>query len=72
MATREQLHKQVDAVPDDQVERARLVIVPVADDSEPGQIIDVWGNLSELTDAAAADLMDSMAQEEAAGGHDPW
>ena len=72
MATREQLHKEVDAVPEDLVERAHVVIEPVADEAKPGEIIDEWGNLSAMTDTAAGDSMDRLAAEEAAAGHDPW
>jgi hypothetical protein len=73
MATREQLHKQVDAVPEEALERAHLVIEPngVAIDTHTNTIDD-WGSLSAVTDSAAGDLMDRLADEEAATEHDPW
>jgi hypothetical protein len=72
MATREQLHKEVDAVPEEALERAHVVIESVADDAKPGDIVDEWGNLSAMTRASTARAMRRMAEEEAAAGLDPW
>ena len=33
---------------------------------------DEWGDLSELTDRATADLLHRLDAEEGAAGHDPW
>jgi hypothetical protein len=40
--------------------------------AENGDTVDEWGTLSALTDAAAGDLMDRLAEEEAAAGLEPW
>ena len=71
MPTREQLHKEVDAVPDDQLDNAHVVVESngsgAADEqSQPGDIIDEWGDLDAQTDAAAGDLMARLDEEEIA------
>ena len=40
--------------------------------AEPGDIVDDWGNLSAMTRSAAGDLMDRLAEEEAAAGLEEW
>lgn len=37
-----------------------------------GRIIDDWGDLGELTDAAAGRVLDDLAAEERAAGFEPW
>jgi hypothetical protein len=37
-----------------------------------GRIIDNWGDLGKLTDAAAARVLDDLAAEERAAGFEPW
>lgn len=79
MATREQLHKLVDELPESQLDPVAEFIVSGdangtddADTAQPGDIIDDWGNLSAMLDHAAGDLMRRLAAEEAAAGLDPW
>lgn len=72
MATREQLHKEVDAVPDDQLNRARVVVMPLPDEAKPEDTIDEWGNLSLMTRRSASRLMKRLSEEEAAAGLEPW
>jgi hypothetical protein len=70
MATREQLHKQIDAVPDDQLDQAHIVIVP--DAAKPGDIVDEWGNLSAIKRASARRTIRRLSQEEDDAGLEPW
>ena len=71
MPTREQLHKEVDAVPDDQLDNAHVVVESngsgAADEqSQPGDIIDDWGNLSAMKRGAASRKMKRLSEEEIA------
>ncbi len=68
MATREQLHKEVDAVPEEALERAHLVIDSngAGEDAEPGDVVDEWGNLSAMTRASTARAMKRLTEEEIA------
>ncbi len=38
----------------------------------PPETPDEWGDLSEMTDRAAADLFVRLDAEERAAGHEPW
>jgi hypothetical protein len=68
MTTREQLHKQVDAVPDEALERAHVVIDPIDDDLKPSDVTDEWGNLSAMTRASGHRALKRMTEEEQAAG----
>jgi hypothetical protein len=82
MPTREQLHEQVDAVPEDQLDNAQVVVLepngagPDHNDAQPGDIIDGWGNLSLMKRRSAQRKMKRLSQEEiAANGEtlaDAW
>ncbi len=76
MATRAELHQLVDELPDPQVPMARIVVEDSAAErqhrSESHDIIDKWGDLSAMTDAAAAETMQRLEEEERAAGHEPW
>jgi hypothetical protein len=76
VATREQLHNEVDAVPEEALERAHVVIEPVADEAQPGDVVDDWGNLSAMKRRSSARLMKRLSEEEiAANGQtlaDAW
>lgn len=41
-------------------------------EDKPYGIIDEWGDLSAMTDAAAAETMQRLEEEERAAGHEPW
>jgi hypothetical protein len=53
-----------------------FVIEPVVEDpateTDAGDIIDDWGNLSAMKRASAGRTMGRMAQEEADAGLEPW
>jgi hypothetical protein len=76
MATRAELHRLVDELPDPQVPMARIVVEESPSEREPGSeshgIADKWGDLSAMTDAAAAETMQRLEAEERAAGHEPW
>lgn len=74
MATRAELHRLVDELPDPQVSMARIVVEgpSATEQNEPQGIVDEWGDLSAMTDAAAAETMQRLEEEERAAGHEPW
>lgn len=74
MATRAELHQLVDELPDPQVSMARIVVEDSAAEYENRSqgIVDKWGDLSAMTDAAAAETMQRLEEEERAAGHRPW
>ncbi len=78
MATRAELHRLVDELPDPQVPMARIVVesssadAAVGREGKPHGIVDEWGDLSAMTDAAAAETMHRLEEEERAAGHEPW
>jgi hypothetical protein len=76
MATRAELHRLVDELPDPEVPRARIVIEdpPAEEEHESGShgTLDDWGDLGATTHAAAAETMRGLEEEERAAGHQPW
>jgi hypothetical protein len=76
MATRAELHRLVDELPDRQVSMARIVVEdsPAEPEHEgrPYGMVDEWGDLSSMTDAAAAEMMQRLDKEERVVGHEPW
>lgn len=55
---------------------ARIVVEDSAAEQQQGSgshsIVDEWGDLSAMTDAAAAETMQRLDEEERAAGHRPW
>ena len=70
--------KLLDELPESEIEPVVEFIVSRGsngtnpEDSQPGDIIDEWGNLSAMKRASTARAMRRMAEEEAAAGFDPW
>jgi hypothetical protein len=69
MATREQIHKLVDELPESQLE-------PVADfiatRGRPGDVVDEWGNLSAMLRGSTTRSMQRIDEQEQEAGHTPW
>lgn len=78
MTTREKAHKLLDELPESELEPMVEFIVSRGENdsdtqtTEPGDIIDDWGNLSAMTRTSTARAMRRMAEEEAAAGLEPW
>ncbi len=78
MATRDQVHKLVDELPETDLDPVAEILTlrreSGASDvtSKPGDIVDEWGNLSAMRRASTARKMRRLDEEEAAAGHDPW
>lgn len=76
MATRAELHQLVNELPDPHVPMARIVVEDAAAErqreSKSHGIVNAWGDLSAMTDAAAAETMQRLEEEERAAGHEPW
>jgi hypothetical protein len=76
MSTRAELHRMVDALSDPQVSTARIVVEePLADgegEHKSHAIVDEWGDLGAMTDAAAAETSQRLDEEDSAAGHEPW
>jgi hypothetical protein len=82
MTAKERLQAWVEELSEPAAERALKLVEKEGEDPEPaedeeeaaqpGDIIDDWGNLSAMTRSAAGDLMDRLAEEEAAAGLEPW
>ena len=73
MATREQVHKLVDELPESEIDPVVEFIVlrsengaGEAEAARPGDIIDDWGNLSAMKRASTSRLMRRMDEEEIA------
>ncbi|MGH2879732.1 MAG: hypothetical protein ACRDK4_09035 [Solirubrobacteraceae bacterium] len=69
MATREQIHKLVDELPESQLE-------PVADfiatRGRSGDVVDEWGNLSAMLRGSTTRSMQRLDEQEQEAGHVPW
>jgi muramidase (phage lysozyme) len=65
MTAKERLLEQAPTWSEEQAQRALLAV-------EPESTVDAWGNLSAMTDAAAAETMQRLEEEERAAGHEPW
>jgi len=78
MATREQVHKLVDELPETDLDPVAEILIlrrengTLDDAARPGDIVDEWGNLSAMRRASTARKMHRLDEEEAAAGHDPW
>jgi hypothetical protein len=78
MATREQVHKLVDELPESRLDPVAEFISEQSEDeaAKPGDIIDDWGNLSAMKRRSSARLMKRLSEEEiAANGQtlaDAW
>jgi len=82
VATREQLHKEIDALPESEIEPVAEFIAsrgtsgPESETSKPDDLVDDWGELDNMLDRAADDLMTDLDEEEiAASGEtlaDAW
>jgi hypothetical protein len=75
MATREQVHKLVDELPESEIDPVVEFIVlrsengaGEAEAARPGDIIDDWGNLSAMRRASSARKLARLDAEEAAAG----
>lgn len=72
MATREQLHKMIDDLPESDLDPIAEILISrsdATDDPEairPGDIVDEWGNLSALRRASSAGKLDRLDREEIA------
>jgi hypothetical protein len=70
MATREQVHKLVDELPETDLDPVAEILIlrrengTLDDAARPGDTADEWGSISEMTDAAAAQAMRDLAEEE--------
>jgi hypothetical protein len=69
MATREQIHKLVDELPESQLE-------PVADfiatRGRPDDVVDEWGNVSAMLRGSTSRLMQRLDEQEREAGQSPW
>jgi hypothetical protein len=74
MATREQIHKLVDELPETALDPVAEILASrgpngTGDEAgKPGDIIDEWGNLSAMTRAAAGGMLSRLDEQEAAAG----
>jgi len=64
MTAKERLLEQAPTWSEEQAQRALRAV-----EHEP--IIDAWGDLSAMTDSAAAETMQRLEEEESAAGHEP-
>jgi hypothetical protein len=67
MTAKERLLKQAPTWSEEQARRALLAV-----EGESGSTVDDWGNLSGMTDAAAAEVIQRLEDEERTAGHEPW
>lgn len=65
MTAKEKLLQRVPHWTEEQAERALRA-------AEGGDVVDEWGNLSELQEANTAETMQRLAEEERAAGQKPW
>jgi hypothetical protein len=78
MATREQVHKLVDELPETDLDPVAEILTlrrehgSLDDAASPEDIVDEWGNLSAMRRSSTPRKMRRLADEEAAAGHDPW
>jgi hypothetical protein len=78
MATREQVHKLVDELPETDLDPVAEILTSrrergtLDDAARPGDIVDEWGNLSAMRRASTVRRMRRLDEEEAATGHEPW
>jgi hypothetical protein len=74
MATREQVHKLVDELPESRLDPVAEFIVSRgengtgAEEAKPGDVIDEWGNLSALKRASTSRMLKRLDEEETAAG----
>jgi hypothetical protein len=65
--------KVLQAAPGWTEEQARRALFAAAHDPAPdGHIVDRWGDLSEMTDAAEADVLADLDADDEAAGVEPW
>jgi hypothetical protein len=72
MATREQVHKLVDELPETDIDPVAEILISrrangtLDDAARPGDIVDEWGNLSAMARASTAEAMRRLDEEEIA------
>ena len=65
VATREQVHKLVDELPESRLDPvAEFISEQSGAEDKPGDIIDDWGNLSAMKRRSSARLMKRLSEEE--------
>ncbi|HEX5853446.1 MAG TPA: hypothetical protein VFY36_10180 [Solirubrobacteraceae bacterium] len=67
MTAKERLLEQAPTWSEEQAQRALLAV-----ETEPESTVDAWGDLSGMTDVAAAETTQRLEDEERAAGHEPW
>ncbi len=68
VTAREKAHALLDELPESEMEP----VVRFLASRQEGSLVDEWGDLSEMTDAAAAETMRRLDDEERTAGFGPW